>query len=165
MAEDEVIKKGVPIVSTTAVLAEKQNQIYEQSPNTETHSDAEPAKHGGTSEVELSPREEPHANIPAEPPSSGLEIPACVVEVPTQQAEVELDAQSSVLDHQNGSHADPAQTPLPGNDYQADLSQHPLPGQFADEQDLEVDVRRVPRLHQQRIRRLTGLLTHKYVLL
>lgn len=148
MAEIEHAIDGVRIVSTTGILAEAQEKINEhtQSP---ANGHAVPTAQATvqTTEVELTPvREDPPDTEAGAIRPEDTVIPTEVVEVPSQQAEAEL----------NGNAAAPATAAV---DDQQDGGFHFAPGQFADEQDLEADVRRIPRSSRRR-RRLIEALSH-----
>lgn len=152
MAEVEHVPDGVPIVSTTGILAEAQEKIDEHT-NSATTGHAIPTAQATilTTEVELTPVREalPDTEAGAIRPEDTV-VPTEVVEIPSQQAQAEL----------SGSVAAPAPATV---DNQQDGGFHFAPGQFADEQDLEADVRRIPRSSRRR-RRLIEALSHMWVI-
>lgn len=125
MAEVEQAKEGMLIVSTTALLGEGLEKIDEHTNQAPTagvaiadETGTPTTNPGQTAQLDLQ-----QGDFVA---IQNLTIPASVVEGPSQAAEAEAHNEA----------------PLPSSENQnaGETDQYQIPGQFADEQDLEVDV-------------------------
>jgi hypothetical protein len=130
---------GVLIVSTTALQAETQDKIDEHTATAGTDGVATTLLPLDAETRSLSSADtavEPYTTASAKDEfvnaySADLTIPAEVIEIPSRDAEAV-----------NQREANPVSSHEQDDGYIDDVAaDYPLPGQYADEQDLEVDVR------------------------
>jgi hypothetical protein len=146
---------GVLIVSTTALQAETQDKIDEHTATAGTDGVATTLLPLDAETRSLSSADtavEPYTTASAKDEfvnaySADLTIPAEVIEIPSRDAEaVNQREANSVSSHGHEAvdqrEANPVSSHEQDDGYIDDVAaDYPLPGQYADEQDLEVDVR------------------------